>query len=113
MSAATNSDATTPQKPTSEMNEQERKEHREALRRKLHEKTSTLQTSFESYLAFITHIASLVIVVWNALHGYKLSLTKRLVFSLILQILLFVIILIFVDVDTDSCKQFNKIKFIL
>jgi len=45
LSAATNSDATTPQKPTSEMNEQERKEHREALRRKLHEKTSTLQTS--------------------------------------------------------------------
>jgi solute carrier family 29 (equilibrative nucleoside transporter), member 1/2/3 len=73
--------------------------------------TSTLQTSFESYLAFITHIASLVIVIWNALHGYKLSLTKRLVFSLILQILLFVIILIFVDVDTDSCKHFNKIEF--
>lgn len=43
--SAANSDTTTPQKPTSEMNEQERKEHREALRRKLHEKTSTLQTS--------------------------------------------------------------------
>jgi hypothetical protein len=45
LSATANSDTTTPQKPTSEMNEQERKEHREALRRKLHEKTSTLQTS--------------------------------------------------------------------
>jgi hypothetical protein len=33
------------QKSMSEMSEQEKKDHREALRRKLHEKTSTLQTS--------------------------------------------------------------------
>ena len=67
--------------------------------------TSTLQTSFESYLAFITHIASLVIVIWNAIHGYKLSLTKRLLVSLVLQIFMFIIILVFVDVNTDTCKQ--------
>jgi hypothetical protein len=33
------------QKPMSEMNEQEKKDHREALRQKLHEKTSTMKTS--------------------------------------------------------------------
>ena len=33
------------QKPMNEMNEQEKKEHREALRQKLHAKTSTMKTS--------------------------------------------------------------------
>jgi hypothetical protein len=45
LSSATNNDESISQKPMSEMNEQEKKEHREALRQKLHAKTSTMKTS--------------------------------------------------------------------
>ena len=45
LSSVKNNNETVSQKSMSEMTEQEKKAHREALRRKLHEKTSTLQTS--------------------------------------------------------------------
>lgn len=43
--SATKNDESISQKPMSEMTEQEKKEHREALRQKLHAKTSTMKTS--------------------------------------------------------------------
>jgi hypothetical protein len=45
LSSVKNNNEPVSQKSMSEMTEQEKKDHREALRRKLHEKTSTLQTS--------------------------------------------------------------------
>jgi hypothetical protein len=43
--SSTKNDESVSQKPMSEMTEQEKKEHREALRQKLHAKTSTMKTS--------------------------------------------------------------------
>jgi hypothetical protein len=45
LSSTTKNDENISQKPMSEMSEQEKKEHREALRQKLHAKTSTMKTS--------------------------------------------------------------------
>jgi len=45
LASASKSEEPISQKPMSEMTEQEKKDHREALRQKLHAKTSTMKTS--------------------------------------------------------------------
>jgi hypothetical protein len=45
LTSVKNSEEPISQKPMSEMNDQEKKDHREALRQKLHAKTSTMKTS--------------------------------------------------------------------
>lgn len=66
---------------------------------------TTLQAEFTSYLSVASSVPSILFLILNTALNHKVSLQKRMIGSLLVMLVLFIITTVFVNVDTDTYQD--------
>ncbi|CAH0555198.1 unnamed protein product [Brassicogethes aeneus] len=63
-----------------------------------------LQVQFTSNFSIVSQVITVLFLATTAIFGNNVAIHKKIIFSLSLMMLMFMITIVFVVIDTDSCK---------